>query len=70
MNFVLPLENKIHIFAPLCNILYIFLWVKMFLLPHYGSKIVLHKRKTHMQEPTFFKSGKKGSCILGLLSAI
>ena len=61
MNFVLPLENKIHIFAPLCNILYIFLWVKMFLLLHYSSKIV--------QEPTFFKSGKKGSCILGLLSA-
>ena len=41
----------------------------MFLLPH-SSKIVLHKGKTPMQEPTFFKSGKKGSCILRLLSAI
>ena len=40
----------------------------MFLLPHYSSKIVLHKGKTHMQEPTL--SGKKGSCILRLLSTI
>ena len=55
----LPLENKIHIFAPPCNILYIFLWVNMFLLLHYSSKIVLHKRKPTCKNLPFWSLVKK-----------
>ena len=44
-NHILPLENKIHIFAPPCNILYFCLQTKVQILFDSQTVIMVQKRK-------------------------